>query len=104
YRTTNNLTGGTLPTIAWQKFMAYAHTNIDIKPVFGVDFVPTQTIIADAGDAELEEEIAERPPSLKPAAARKLLDLATRLEASLSNLNPPASTASISSSEPVQGL
>ncbi|RYG93866.1 MAG: penicillin-binding protein, partial [Alphaproteobacteria bacterium] len=32
YRPTNNLTGGTLPTIAWQKFMAYAHTNIDIKP------------------------------------------------------------------------
>src|SRR5690606_4747459 len=28
YRTTNTLTGGLLPTVAWQKFMAYAHTNI----------------------------------------------------------------------------
>src|SRR5690606_17781771 len=61
YRPTNNLTGGLLPTVAWQKFMAYAHTNIDIKPVFGVDFVPEPTIIADAGEGELEDEIAERP-------------------------------------------
>ncbi|NMA98113.1 MAG: PBP1A family penicillin-binding protein [Phyllobacteriaceae bacterium] len=103
YRTTNNLTGGTLPTLAWQKFMAYAHTNIEIKPVFGVDFVPTQTIIADADDA-LEEEIIERPPSLKPAAARKLLDLATRLETTLSNLDVPADTANVRTPPVTQGL
>lgn len=93
YRPTNNLTGGTLPTIAWQKFMAYAHTNIEIKPVFGVDFVPEQTIVADAA-AVPEEETAERPPNLTPAAARKLLDLADRLDIAIKDLAPVADQAS----------
>jgi penicillin-binding protein 1A len=88
YRPTNNLTGGSLPAIAWQKFMAYAHTNIEIKPVFGVDFVPTQTIVADASTEAPAEEVVERPPSLTPAAARKLLDLAGRLDTAIRDLEP----------------
>src|SRR5690606_30751175 len=55
YRGTNTLTGGSLPAAAWQKFMAYAHTNIEIEPVFGVDFIPERTVIADA-EPEAEEE------------------------------------------------
>jgi penicillin-binding protein 1A len=82
YRTTNDLTGGTLPATAWQKFMAYAHSNTEIKPLFGVDFVPEQTIIADA-ETELQVE-AERPPTLTPAAARRLADLADMLGAAVS--------------------
>jgi len=92
YRPTNNLTGGTLPTIAWQKFMAYAHTNIEVLPVFGVDFVPEQTIVAEA-DPTVEELPEMRPPSLKPAAARKLLDLAARLETTLAQATPLSDTA-----------
>lgn len=93
YRPTNNLTGGTLPTVAWQKFMAYAHTNIEIKPVFGVDFVPQQTIVADAGTEAPAEEIVERPPNLTPAAARKLLDLAGRLDTAIKDLQPVSDQA-----------
>ena len=81
YHPTNNLTGGTLPAIAWQKFMAYAHTNIEIEPVFGVDFVPEQTIIADA---DADAEVLQRPPSLTPEAARKLVFLASMFRASQS--------------------
>ncbi|MHA6298140.1 transglycosylase domain-containing protein [Devosia sp. CAU 1758] len=99
YRPTNDLTGGTLPTIAWQKFMAYAHTNIEVQPVFGIDFEPPQAIIADA-DLENIEEIIERPPSLKPAAARKLLDLAARLQSSQDNA---PSRATDTASAPVSG-
>jgi len=86
YRPTNNLTGGSLPTIAWQKFMAYAHTNIPIASVYGIDFVPAQPVVAEA-DTEVEE-VAERPPSLTPAAARKLLDLADRLGTTIKDLAP----------------
>jgi penicillin-binding protein 1A len=89
YRPTNDLTGGTLPTIAWQKFMAFAHTNVEVMPVFGIEFEMPETIIADA-EVEEVEEIVERPPSLKPAAARKLLDLADRLEATLDQITPRA--------------
>ncbi len=94
YSTTNNLTGGLLPTVAWQKFMAYAHTNIAVKPVFGIDFVPPPNIVADAEAEGEDEQLAERPPSLTPAAARKLLDLATSFETSLANMSVPSDTAS----------
>ena len=93
YRPTRTVTGGGLPAIAWQKFMAYAHTNIEIEPVFGIDFVPTQTVIADAAP-QAEEEPA-RPPSLKPAAARKLLDLARRFDTAIDGLVPMADQASV---------
>ncbi|RYE11201.1 MAG: PBP1A family penicillin-binding protein [Hyphomicrobiales bacterium] len=83
YHKTKNLTGGLLPTVAWQKFMAYAHTNIEVKPVLGVDFTPRPFAIADAGDGQTLAAQAERPPTLQPAAAIKLLDLADELKAAL---------------------
>jgi penicillin-binding protein 1A len=94
YHPTNNLTGGTLPAMAWQKFMAYAHTNIDIMPVFGVDFTPEPTIVADADPAAVEEVAPQRPPSLTPEAARKLIDVADRLKLTLVNARPVADQAS----------
>jgi penicillin-binding protein 1A len=94
YRPTNNLTGGTLPAIAWQKFMAYAHTNIDIKPVFGVDFVAPETVIvAETDDGAAPVAAPERPPALQPEAATKLLDLAERLKAALDITRPTTQAA-----------
>ncbi len=79
---TRDLTGGLLPTIAWQKFMAYAHTNVEVKPVLGVDFAPQRVIIAST-DAATPAPDAQRPPTLTPGAAQKLLDVADRLRASM---------------------
>ncbi len=87
YRPTNKLSGGTLPTVAWQKFMAYAHTNIEIKPVEGVEFEPAKVTIAQAdGEAGAPLPEAERPPTLKPEAAEKLLEVADRLQRALGAL------------------
>jgi penicillin-binding protein 1A len=83
YEATKELTGGTLPTVAWQKFMAYAHTNIEIKPVEGVDFQPAPFVIANAEPTAPEAVQPERPPGLKPEAAQKLLDVADRLKSAL---------------------
>ena len=94
YHPTNNLTGGNLPAVAWQKFMAYAHSNIEIKPLFGLDFVPEQTVIATADPAQIEEAPAERPPTLKPAAARKLVDMANLLQTTLRATLPVTDQAS----------
>jgi penicillin-binding protein 1A len=88
YRPTKNLTGGLLPTIAWQKFMAYAHTNTEIKPVFGVDFQPAPFVIAAAEEDAAAPLQVERPPTLKPDAARKLLEVADRLGATLRSARP----------------
>ncbi|WP_244606538.1 transglycosylase domain-containing protein [Arsenicitalea aurantiaca] len=95
YRPTRDLTGGLLPTIAWQKFMAYAHTNTEIRPVFGVDFTPEPFIIMAAEDGAAPELTAERPPSLKPAAANKLVDVAERFRNSLRTVLPQSDQASL---------
>ncbi|WP_423068529.1 transglycosylase domain-containing protein [Devosia sp. CN2-171] len=89
YQATKELTGGTLPTVAWQKFMAYAHTNIEIKPVEGVDFQPAPFVIANATPVEGQPALpaAERPPGLKPGAAEKLLDVADMLKAAMGSTN-----------------
>ncbi len=78
YRPTKRLTGGRLPAMIWQKFMEFAHTNIEVKPLFGVDFVPRsyEVAINSEQDADL---LAERPPNLTPEAAIKLLDLSEAL-------------------------
>ncbi len=36
HSSTNNMTGGTLPAMAWKEVMAYAHQNLDIKPIPGL--------------------------------------------------------------------
>ncbi|KKC33739.1 penicillin-binding protein [Devosia psychrophila] len=102
YHPTNNLTGGTLPAIAWQKFMAYAHTGVEIQPVFGVDFAIEPAIVAET-DPAVEEEIVQRPPSLTPGAARKLVDLADRLAATIGASAAPRNQASVTAAT-TQGL
>ncbi|HTM77256.1 MAG TPA: penicillin-binding transpeptidase domain-containing protein, partial [Devosia sp.] len=104
YSPTKTLTGGNLPAVAWQKFMAYAHTNIEILPVFGVDFVPEKTVIADADPTHIEEAPAERPPTLKPAAARKLVDMADMLALTLKQALPITDQASTAIPARTSGL
>ncbi len=104
YHPTNNLTGGTLPAIAWQKFMAFAHTNIDILPVFGVDFVPEAPIVAETDPTVEEVEIAERPPSLTPEAAQKLVVLADLFGQTLQAAAPATEQAQASVPARSEGL
>ncbi|MEO5806028.1 PBP1A family penicillin-binding protein [Devosia sp.] len=93
YTPMNNVTGGVLPATIWQKFMAYAHTNIEIKPVIGVDFTPVQNIVAAADPAAVAEPAEQRPPSLTPNAAKKLVELADMLKLARSNMSPIADQA-----------
>ena len=95
YQPTKNLTGGLLPTVAWQKFMAYAHTNIEIKPVFGVDFEPAPFVIASPEEDPSAPAQVERPPTLKPEAAQKLLEVADRLGATLRSARPVTDQAQL---------
>ncbi|HEY8595616.1 MAG TPA: PBP1A family penicillin-binding protein [Devosiaceae bacterium] len=79
YTETKRVTGGSLPARTWHKFMQYAHTNIEIKPLFGVDFMPKPYVVAEGTDGSATEAPPERPPSLTPEAADKLAELADRL-------------------------
>ena len=104
YRPTNRLTGGTLPAIAWQKFMAYAHTNVEIKPVFGVDFEPAPFAIASNEEEAVLAPEAERPPVLQPEAARKLLDMADLLRETLRSARPAGQAALAVDASPSKSL
>jgi penicillin-binding protein 1A len=91
FRPTRRLTGGSLPAMTWQKFMEYAHTNIEVEPLFGVNFEPRPFVVADS--VEGDGETIERAPNLQPAAALKLLEVADRLDEALRNGQPFATQA-----------
>jgi penicillin-binding protein 1A len=100
FSSTNKMQGAYLPAQTWQKFMAYAHANIVIKPVSGIDFKPAPVVQS----AQNEAPPVPRPPNLSPEAAQKLGDIANDLQATLAGLAPEAQQASIAPSEPMQGL
>ncbi len=100
---TRNMTGGSLPAMVWQRLMAYAHQNIDLKPIPGIDhpFVDAQ-VAAKAEEAEkkrAEDEAAkaaaERPPVLSSRTTQTLRDM-TKLFQSAPTLEPPAEPETLS--------
>jgi penicillin-binding protein 1A len=36
HTSTNNMTGGTLPAMAWKEVMAFAHQNLELRPIPGL--------------------------------------------------------------------
>lgn len=96
YRPTRRLTGGSLPAMIWQKFMEFAHTNIEVKPVYGVEFEPRPFLIADNAEGDPDAANSERPPTLQPGAARKLLELAEKLRATMAIETAPAQNSQAS--------
>jgi penicillin-binding protein 1A len=81
---TRRLTGGRLPAQTWQKFMRVAHSNIELKPLPGLDPVEIDpellaalkdddVLIPDSGTARLGPETSGRLDSLE-ARMRKAAD------------------------------
>jgi penicillin-binding protein 1A len=99
YSTTNHMQGAQMPAITWQKFMAYAHTNIEILPVSGIDFKIAPFVRTAQADAT-----TERPPVLSSETAQKLLDLADDLHATLAAVKPVADQAALTEPKAPQGL
>ena len=80
---TNKMTGGSLPAMVWQRLMVYAHQNIDLKPIPGIDHPWVDPEVAakaegaakkEAADAEAQAE-AERPPVLSSRTTQTLRDM-----------------------------
>ncbi|WEX11940.1 penicillin-binding protein 1A [Chelativorans sp. AA-79] len=75
YRPTHDMTGGTLPAMVWQRFMAYAHQNIELKPIPGIE----NPLPAEDGEAvaaaqpEAGEGGLRLPAPSMPLATRNLL-------------------------------
>lgn len=100
---TNKMTGGSLPAMVWQRLMVYAHQNIDIKPIPGLEhpFVDAE-IAAKAEEAEKKnadqaaaDAAAERPAVLSSRTTQTLRDM-TRLFQSAPVLQTPAAPETLS--------
>jgi penicillin-binding protein 1A len=87
---TNDMTGGSLPAMVWQRLMAYAHQNVDLKPIPGIEnpFVdPKVAAKAIAAAAKAAAETSDggaapvadigRPPMLSSATARLLRQMSS---------------------------
>lgn len=97
---TRNMTGGSLPAMVWQRLMVYAHRNVELKPIPGIDkpFVDPE-VAAKAEEAEKKRlaevatEDSQRPAELSAATTRLLRDLAETFRTSPSMPAPVSSDA-----------
>jgi penicillin-binding protein 1A len=94
YAPTRRLTGGVLPAMAWNRFMTFAHSGIEIKPIPFVDEAPPETgeVVAKAAPpAEgAAPEVAARPASVLSAATTARLIRIEELMRTASRLEPVA--------------
>lgn len=100
---TNKMTGGSLPAMVWQRLMVYAHQNIDLKPIPGLEhpFIDAE-IAAKAEEAEKKDAdqaaadaAAERPAVLSSRTTQTLRDM-TRLFQTAPVLESPATPETLS--------
>jgi penicillin-binding protein 1A len=96
FRPTRNMTGGSLPAMTWQRLMEYAHKNIDLKPIPGIEnpFVDQETAAKAEEAAKKEQEKAEqdkleRPAVLSAATTQFLRELAGRFKSAPQIEAPP---------------
>jgi penicillin-binding protein 1A len=80
FKPTNEMTGGVLPAMVWQRLMAYAHRNVELKAIPGVEkpFIDKpadpQAIASLAADGGVGP-IDEAPRILSPATSRVLAEI-----------------------------
>ncbi|MDZ5698362.1 PBP1A family penicillin-binding protein [Chelativorans sp. M5D2P16] len=77
YHPTNRMTGGSLPAMVWQRFMAYAHRNIELKPIPGIENpLPErdETVVAATDGATGETDDLGTRTRILPPATKDVLD------------------------------
>jgi penicillin-binding protein 1A len=75
------MTGGTVPAMTWERLMAYAEQNIELKPIFGIEnslLTPKET--ETAADKSDQPPRNERPRLLSSATTKVLKSIAKMFE------------------------
>lgn len=79
FTSTKEMTGGSLPAMTWQRLMAYAHRNVELKPIPFIDkpFVdkPKEDPAVAAADGDAPAFANEAPRMLSPATTRVLQEI-----------------------------
>jgi penicillin-binding protein 1A len=100
---TKEMTGGSLPAMTWERLMEYAHQNVELKPIPGIEnpFFDPKVIAKAKREKEPEDETAdtapaiERPPVLSIATTRVLKDMSEVFRKSMP-IQPPARPETLS--------
>jgi penicillin-binding protein 1A len=97
----NDMTGGSLPAMTWQRLMTYVHQNVTLRPIPGLEPLPPVEPAPAAekpaevvADAPIEAPV-ERPRTLSRATTELLRRLADEFRAAPA-LTPPVTSASFS--------
>jgi penicillin-binding protein 1A len=98
-----NMTGGTLPAMAWHEVMSFAHQNVEIRPVPYLDSPPPPAPVAAGpgrnGPAAAAAQAAPPPstPSSMPGAlSRRSFEVIGGIGDFFKNMRPAAAPASFS--------
>ena len=79
YQPTRRLTGGRLPAMTWQKFMTYAHQNIELRPIPYIENPfpgrKEQPKVKENEEDDIAKAAPIRPKLLNKNAEQKLRDL-----------------------------
>jgi penicillin-binding protein 1A len=97
YTPTDEMTGGSLPAMTWQRLMAYAHQNVELKPIPGIEnpFVDPK-LVAEAEakkkpvDAAATPDV-DRPAVLSVATSKVLKEMSEDFRAAPPIRTPPKS-------------
>jgi len=80
YQSTRRLTGGNVPAMIWQKFMTFAHQNIDLKPIPYIENpLPGSSESNEAETVAGDIQPILRPKTLSENAEEMLRGLARKL-------------------------
>ncbi|WP_343313893.1 penicillin-binding protein 1A [Brucella sp. BE17] len=75
------LTGGVLPAMAWQRMMVYAHQNIELKPIPGINPPfpqPVKGTTSEIAGVKPQDAMSPPPRVLSPATTQVLKQLHRR--------------------------
>ncbi|TYR34307.1 PBP1A family penicillin-binding protein [Mesorhizobium microcysteis] len=101
YTSTRDMTGGSVPAMVWQRLMQYAHQNVELRPIPGIDkpFLDAkpEAAVADASEAlDGERPDIERPSVLSGRTTRLLVDMSRQFR-DAPNLDVPPEPEALSS-------
>jgi penicillin-binding protein 1A len=92
YTSTKEMTGGSLPAMTWREVMAFAHQNLEIKPIPGLQPDATGSAVAK-GSAQPQKSVAEaRRPNGSGALSRRSFEAIGGLGDLLRKVDRPTPT------------
>ena len=86
FTVSNEMTGGSLPAMTWQRMMANIHRNIELKPIPGIEHPFVDPEVAEQALKEQQEQLAGDPGLLGPVRPPVLTAETTRTLRALADM------------------